>query len=114
MEDRFTNDRDRNRWVINFTYLWDVSNLLGGGFKYFFFTPDPWGDDPNLTSIFFRWFETTNYSLPLLRGFFNPLILSIMDILVDDNYQDVSVDLKVLVLSMRWPARYAKTTCGEC
>ena len=32
--------------------------LLGGGFMFFsIFTPT-WGNDPNLTSIFFRWVET--------------------------------------------------------
>ena len=34
---------------------------LGGGFQIFFNVhPENWGTDPNLTSIFFRWVETTN------------------------------------------------------
>jgi len=33
--------------------------LLGGGFKYFLFSPLPWGDDP-IWLTFFKWVETTN------------------------------------------------------
>jgi len=32
---------------------------LGGGFKYVYFHPNPWGNDP-IWLIFFRWVETTN------------------------------------------------------
>ena len=34
--------------------------LLGGGFTYFLFSPRKLGQIPILTSIFFRWVETTN------------------------------------------------------
>ena len=36
------------------------SGCLGGGFKYFFFHPEPWGNDA-IWLIFFKWVETTNY-----------------------------------------------------
>ncbi len=36
-----------------------ISCMLGGGFKYFLFSP--LGKWSNLTSIFFKWVETTNY-----------------------------------------------------
>ena len=39
-------------------YLPTMNGLLGGGFKYFFFTP-VWGRFP-IWLIFFRWVETTN------------------------------------------------------
>ena len=35
------------------------TNILGGGFKYFYFHPYL-GKIPILTSIFFKWVETTN------------------------------------------------------
>ena len=34
--------------------------FLGGGFKYFLFSPLFGEEDPILTIIFFRWVETTN------------------------------------------------------
>ena len=34
----------------------------------FYFHPDPWGNDPTLTSIFFRWVETTNQKTWMLLG----------------------------------------------
>ena len=37
--------------------------------KYFLmFTPIPGEDEPNLTSIFFKWVETTNYTPPKTNG----------------------------------------------
>ncbi len=33
--------------------------FLGGGFKYFLFSPRTGEDEPNLTSIFFRWVGST-------------------------------------------------------
>ena len=40
---------------------------LGGGFKYFLFSPRSLGKWSNLTSIFFRWVgKTTNYIVPIL------------------------------------------------
>ena len=42
--------------------------FLGGGFKYFLFSPRKLGKIPILTSIFFRWVETTNQlQLPMIR-----------------------------------------------
>ena len=38
--------------------------ILGGGFKYVFNT-HTWGRWSNLTSIYFRWVETTNYNLSI-------------------------------------------------
>ena len=38
-------------------------NVLGGGFKHFLFLSLSGEDEPNLTSIFFKWVATaTNYS----------------------------------------------------
>ena len=37
---------------------------------FYCFDPDPWGDDPILTSIFFRWVETkppTRYLVNILN-----------------------------------------------
>ena len=37
-----------------------IGEFLGGGFKYFYFHPDPWGKIPILTvRIFFKWAATT-------------------------------------------------------
>ena len=40
--------------------VWVGNISLGGGFKYFVFSPLFGEDEPILTSIFFRWVETTN------------------------------------------------------
>ena len=37
----------------------DTIGDLGGGFKYFYFHPEIWGNDP-IWLIFFKWVETTN------------------------------------------------------
>ena len=40
--------------------MFQNDNQLGGGFKYFLFSPLLREDEAILTSIFFRWVETTN------------------------------------------------------
>jgi len=45
---------EKNRWPQKRRVF------LGGGFKYFLFSPVFGEDEPNLTSIFFKGVETTN------------------------------------------------------
>ena len=48
------------RMFENLGALGMFKRQLGGGFKYFSFSPRKLGKIPILTSIFFRWVETTN------------------------------------------------------
>ena len=45
------------------------TSLLGGGLKYFLFSPLFGEDEPILTSIFFRWVGSTTNQLATLTGF---------------------------------------------
>ena len=45
-------------FFTNPDFLWNYG--LGGGFKHFLFSPLKLGKISHLTSIFFRWVETTN------------------------------------------------------
>ena len=40
--------------------MWGLFHTLGGGFKDVLFLPLFGDDEPNLTSIFFKWVATTN------------------------------------------------------
>ena len=47
---------DSNHLVF---YIYIYIHILGGGFKYFLYSPLFGEDEPNLTSIFFRWVGST-------------------------------------------------------
>ena len=46
----------------------EETKTLGGGFKYFLFSPRKLGKMSNLTSIFFKWVETTNQNKFMNKG----------------------------------------------
>ena len=62
------------RWKVNF-WRWYVGSLegiwVGGNSNIFMFNRPACGNDPNLTSIFFKWVETTN------QGVFGSVLLSL-------------------------------------
>ena len=52
---RFSSPKRGKKIVQSIPFLgWWFETFLG------IFIPDPWGNDPKLTSIFFKWVETTN------------------------------------------------------
>ena len=48
-------------WFFGQGWWLKVSNYIGGGFKYLFFSPATWGRFP-FWPICFKWVESTNYS----------------------------------------------------
>ena len=65
-----------NTYIFIYMDVYINTTYLGGGFKYFYFQPDPWENDRLwLWLMFFKWVETTNYRYYI---FFVPSKLSLV------------------------------------
>ena len=79
--------KTRNCGIQN---LWNLN--LGGGFKHFYFHPEPWGRFPIFDEfIFFHWVETQPLTKQLWNRFISPKVLCVLQVEVSRVFPPANV-----------------------